>query len=88
VSFSSKHTAQDVSDYAAKLGVNAASLVWAEDSSSLPPSLNMIAYPSHILIDADGTVLKTFPGTSLERSLRTRLVNEIISDVKDRMKGR
>ena len=87
VSFSPKHNAMEVRDYTRKLGIDVESVAWTRSLEDLSASINMIAYPSHMLLDLDGNVIKTFPGTSIERSLRARMTGEIVAEVKRHIQG-
>ena len=81
VSFSPKVSPATLSTYVKLLNIPSRSFAWSSDLESVLPSLRTIAYPSHILIDSSGTVIKTFPGTNGDRRIRDRMVRQVVNEV-------
>ncbi|PYS99922.1 MAG: hypothetical protein DMF63_09620 [Acidobacteria bacterium] len=79
--FSRKISPGNLSEYTNSLTVDAKPLSWADDFENVLPSIKAIVYPSHILIDSKGRVIKTFPGTSNDRAVRFRMVRQVLKEV-------
>jgi len=79
VSATTKRPAEEFFDYAGSLGVDAPAFMW---SSKEPPpeSLFTMVVPSHILVRRDGTILRTWPGTTKSQRVRFQMVNQIVAD--------
>ncbi len=82
VSFTSKKTTSDFSSYIHKNYQSRNSFLWKDSSLPSPKSLFTTPVPSHILIDSNGKILKTFFGTQRDKSLRKRTADKIIKEVK------
>ena len=81
VCFSPKVQANDLSAYVKSLHMDTESMIWTNDFQNVLPSIKAIAFPSHILIDSAGDVIKSFPGTSNENRVRNRMVSKVLEDV-------
>jgi hypothetical protein len=79
VSATTKRSPDDFFNYARSLGVDAPAFMW---SSKEPPpeSLFTMVIPSHILVRRDGTILRTWPGTTKSKRARFQMVNQIVAD--------
>lgn len=82
VCFSPKVQAGELSEYKTSLNLDTESMSWSNDFSKILPSIKAIAFPSHILVDSKGIVIKTFPGTSNETRIRDRMVRQVFYEVK------
>ena len=83
VTFSPNVSPVQLSEYVKSLGLNSDSLAWSNGLETVLPSLKSIAYPTHILIDSNGAVIKSFPGTSYDKNVRDRMVREVVRQVID-----
>ncbi len=81
VCFSQKVSPSDLSEYVKSINLNTSSLSWTNGLESILPSIKAIVFPSHILIDSDGIVIKSFPGTSNEKLVRDRMAREVLRQV-------
>lgn len=81
VCFSPKVSPLELSDYVKSLSLDTDSLSWSNGLETELSSIKTIAYPSHILVNSNGTVIKSFPGTSVEKPVRDRMVREVISQI-------
>ncbi|GEM_PF-3020064 len=81
VCFIPKVSSLSLSDYVSSLNLSTKSLAWNSGLVNVLPSITSIAYPSHILIEPDGTVIKSFPGTSNEKVVRERMVRQVLKEV-------
>lgn len=81
VCFSPKQSSASLSDYVHSIGLRTDSFIWTNGLENVLPSIKIIAYPSHILIDKNGVVIKTFPGTSNEKAVRDRMVRQVLKEV-------
>lgn len=80
VTFSPNVTSAELSEYVKSLGLDANSFAWSNGLESVLPSLKTIAYPSQILIDSNGKVIKSFPGTNPEKRVRERMVRQVLKE--------
>lgn len=81
VSFTSDKSLDEFSSYTKKHYKSTNSFLWENSSSITPKSLLTTVVPSHILINSDGKILKTFFGTRKDKSLRERMAKKIIEEV-------
>ena len=81
VCFSQKVSPSGLSDYVKTLDLSTDSLSWSGDLESVPTSIAKIVFPSHILVDSNGIVIRTFPGTSAEKRVRNRMVKRVLEEV-------
>jgi hypothetical protein len=88
VCFSRKVSAESLSGFVDSLNLQAKSFSWNDDFENVLPSIKSIVYPSHILIDSKGVVIKTFPGTSSDRSIRDRMVRQVLKEVLEQSERR
>jgi len=66
--------------YADGLNLGSPAFVW--NGKDGPPSEDIfkIATPSHLLINGDGTVIRVWPGSYAEKSVRDRMTHQIVAD--------
>lgn len=81
VSFTSKATLEEFSLFADSFNLSTNSLVWKNNSSPKPESLLTMVVPSHFLIDYNGKILKKFPGTNKNTSVRKKMAKQIVKEV-------
>lgn len=86
VSFTSKMPFDKFLDYTQNHYQSTNLFLWKDNSSPSPKSLSTTVVPSHILIDSDGKILKTFLGTHKDRSTRKKMADYIIKEVKETAK--
>ncbi len=81
VSFSPEVSPVEISNYVRSLNIPAGSFSWTGDFENVLPSIKAIVYPSHILIDSNDVVIKTFPGTSNQKVIRDRMARQVLKEV-------
>lgn len=86
VSFTSNKTSDEFSNYVKANYQSTNSFLWENISLPSPKSLSTAVVPSHILIDSNGTILKTFVGTDRDDSTRKRMANKIIKEINKTIK--
>jgi hypothetical protein len=66
--------------YADALNLGSPAFVW--NGTSGPPAEDVfkIATPSHLLVNGDGTVIRVWPGSYAEKSVRDRMTHQILAD--------
>jgi hypothetical protein len=69
-------------DYAASLRVGAPSFLWDAGAGAPPEALVVMGTPSHLLLNPDGTVIRVWPGSHQDVSLRQRMARQIIADAQ------
>jgi hypothetical protein len=71
-------------EYAKTFGDSVEIFSWRNEDGSLLPSLQKMVVPSFILVDENGVVLRRFPGSSNEITIRdqmgTQIINETLSE--------
>lgn len=70
----------DFYKYAASLGVGDGAFLWASEEAPPPDSCLKAVQPSHILVSADGAVLRVWPGANPVKAVRERMGTQIVSD--------
>jgi hypothetical protein len=83
VSATTNRPAADFFKYADSLGLDAPTFLWASKEAAPPAALVTMVIPSHILVRRDGTILRTWPGTSPSRRVRFQMVNQIVTDTTE-----
>ena len=81
VCFSPTVSPSEMVEYVKAMELNTNSLTWTNGLESVLPSIKMIAFPTHILIDSNGTVIKSFPGTNNDKHVRDRMVRRVLEEV-------
>jgi hypothetical protein len=81
VSFAPPGTDSDFYMFCDTLKISAPSFRWSKDVTPPKEALSKMITPSHVLIDHDGTVLRVWPGTSEEQSVRDGMGRQIVNDV-------
>ena len=82
-SFSQKLSYNEFSKYLEARNISANSFLWVGGVENILPSINKMVLPSHILVDRRGTVIESFAGTDKEKSVRERMTNRIVKEIKD-----
>jgi hypothetical protein len=82
VSFSRVDSRPAFFDYAASLKVGAPSFLWDAGAGAPPEALVVMGTPSHLLLNPDGTVIRVWPGSHQDVSLRQRMARQIIADAQ------
>jgi hypothetical protein len=81
ISFSQKLSPIELSRYTKSMNLAVSTYSWAGNYKDIIPSINKMVLPSHILVDAKGNVIKTFPGTDNQKSVRDKMVYQIIKEI-------
>jgi peroxiredoxin len=79
VSFAST-PASDFFTYSESLNIGVDAFLWDATSGPAPEQLFTMTNPSHLLLAADGTVIRVWPGSNPEKSVRQRMARQILSD--------
>jgi hypothetical protein len=82
VSLNSKYNLDEIYTFSSGLGLNSDVYVWVPNSSEVNRSLVMMVVPSHVLVKGDGTVIKSFPGTSKDRRVRQHMAAEMFRIIR------
>jgi hypothetical protein len=69
-------------DYATSLKVGAPAFLWDAETGAPPEALTLMGTPSHLLLNPDGTVLRVWPGSRDDISVRQRMARQIIADTR------
>lgn len=83
VSFTTGRQPADFFRYADSFDLAAPAYVWATDDGAPPATLATMVVPSHILIKQDGTILRTWPGTSQSQQIRSQMARQIVADATE-----
>ncbi|HEX7330157.1 MAG TPA: hypothetical protein VF290_01575, partial [Pyrinomonadaceae bacterium] len=70
----------DIFKYADGLDIRVQSFVWNKGAGSPPESIFKMTTPSHLLLKSDGTVIRVWPGSYAEKSVRDRMARQILSE--------
>jgi hypothetical protein len=81
VSFTPPGNDSDFYEFCDALKLGVPGFQWSKDAAPAKDALSRMVTPSHALIDYDGTVLRVWPGTSAEQSVRDRMGRQIVNDV-------
>ena len=82
VSFSRVNPQPGFFDYADSLKVGAPAFLWDAETGAPPEALIVMGTPSHLLLNPDGTVLRVWPGSRDDISVRQRMARQIIADTR------
>jgi hypothetical protein len=88
VTFSSTISPDQFATYAASLGLNEPFFLRLHKDQPLAPELLGLVLPTHLLIDAEGTILRRWPGTSKTGLVREIMADRIVSDTLLALKNR
>jgi hypothetical protein len=88
VSLTSSVPAADFFSYTDSLALGARGYLWVSNDRSPSQSLYSMVLPSHILINRNGTIIRKWPGTSTNESIRQRMANQIVSDTRQELFSR
>lgn len=80
-SLSPNVTALDMDAYVESLALEVKSFVWTGEERPSPALRKMVS-PSHLLIDSQGEVIQTFPGTSVYQDVRLLMAKEVMRQVR------
>jgi hypothetical protein len=86
VSFNTKISPSKLDAYMDSLGVHNKVFTWSPQSAPLDSFAQMVT-PSHLLINADGAILETWPGSSWSRQLRQEMAEQIIAGSRKFLRG-
>ena len=81
ISFSQKSSNIELFKYVQSMNLTATTYSWTGGYENIIPSVNKMVLPSHILVDSKGKVIKSFPGTDNDKSVREKMTNQIIKEV-------
>jgi hypothetical protein len=88
ISFSQKLTPEGLIEYVRSLGLSTDTYLWTGRYEDLLPAIKEMIMPTHILIDSQGNVIKSFSGTDREAHVRERMANQIVKEVTERNNAR
>lgn len=81
VSFVSRANSEEYFDYAETLSNSDEIYLWQGEKDSLSPTLQKMVVPSHLLVNEQGVILRSFPGSSADKEIRSQLANQIITEI-------
>jgi hypothetical protein len=70
----------DTFKYADGLNLGVPSFIWNKTSGPPPEPIFKMTTPSHLLVKNDGTVIRVWPGSYAEKSVRDRMAHQILSE--------
>jgi len=70
----------DFFKYCDSLNAGAPGYLWNAGAGAPPESLSMMTTPTHLLLNEDGTVIRVWPGSHQDRTVRQRMSRQIIAD--------
>ena len=73
VSFSQVNPQPSFFDYAVSLRVGAPSFLWDAEAGAPPEALIVMGTPTHLLLSPDGTMIRVWPGSYEDISVRQRM---------------
>lgn len=79
VSFVPTEKAQGFFEYCDALGLGVPAYLWASKDQPLTSLSTMVA-PSHLLLDENGVIIRTWPGSNEDQALRIRMAKQIVDD--------
>lgn len=82
VSFSPIKPRSDFFDYATSLKVGAPTFLWDTETGAPQEALVVMGTPSHLLLNSDGTVIRVWPGSNEDLSVRQRMARQILADTQ------
>ncbi|MDT5122936.1 MAG: hypothetical protein QOC96_2418 [Acidobacteriota bacterium] len=80
ICFAPQTSPSDFFKYTDSLNVGAPSFLWNSEAGAPSESLFKMTSPSHLLLNTDGTVIRVWPGSYKEMSVRQRMAQQIIAD--------
>lgn len=80
VSFDSQISQPDFFNYVDSLKVGSESYFWSSHAGPPSESLFAMTNPTHLLVDRVGTVIRVWPGSHQDKSVRDRMAKQILSD--------
>jgi hypothetical protein len=80
VSFIPDDGSFDLDAYSRSLGLGPVAFQWSADAPSSQDSIVNMTSPSHLLVNPDGIVIKVWPGSYGEKSVRDRMGKQIVAD--------
>lgn len=80
VFFATQTPKVDFFKYSDSLNVAVPSFLWNAEAGLPPESIAIMTNPSHLLINSDGRVIRVWPGSYNDKSVRDRMAHQIIAD--------
>lgn len=80
VGFAAETPQVDFFSYSDSLKVRTQSFLWNSDAGRPPESIVIMTNPSHLLLNSDGTVIRVWPGSYNDKSVRDRMAHQIIAE--------
>jgi len=81
-SFTSSVSAPEFFAFTDSAPIHVPSFFWPVGTQGPPERLFRMTVPSHMLIDRSGTIIRLWPGSSNEKTVRDRMANQIIADTR------
>lgn len=73
-------SATNLSEYTESLAPQVPAYAWSDREVLPPEKLYLMVVPSHILIDKAGVIIRKWPGTSRDESVRRSMAEQITAD--------
>jgi hypothetical protein len=70
----------DTFKYADGLNLGVPSFIWNKTSGPPPEPIFKMTTPSHLLVRSDGMVIRVWPGSYADKSVRDRMARQILSE--------
>ena len=80
VSITSSVPPMNFFNFANGLSLDAEAYLWDMKEAKPSNELFSMVLPSHILVDRNGTIIRKWPGTSPNQSIRQKMARQIVSD--------
>jgi hypothetical protein len=67
-------------EYTMSLGIRSPAFLWQRQDETPPESLFTMVLPSHLLLDANGLIVRKWPGTDQSANVREKMANQIVKE--------
>lgn len=74
-------SSEDYFTFAKQLDTDAPSFLWAHRKATVPPELSLLIVPTHLLVDRQHRIRGIWPGGAAGKTLRDKMVHQLISDI-------
>ncbi|MGH9819986.1 MAG: hypothetical protein ACRD43_07430 [Pyrinomonadaceae bacterium] len=82
VSFERRDPAEFFAIQKEAFGTDLDFLLWRDQNKEPMKILSSMVVPSHLLLSADGVILKKFPGTSADENIRVKMGDDIVQEIE------
>lgn len=80
VSFTPPDNSQNFFQYCDSLKLGVPAFSWASKNKQPGESLSTMVAPSHLLLNRDGVIVRTWPGSNEDKTYRIRMGKQIVAD--------